>query len=158
MKKAMSGNITIEASIIVPTMLIILATIILASLLLHDVYVIKTNNSMKADARVISGEDNKAEQGVATFIIKPTYDSSAKKGLFGGSFKATVVGGQTLQPFGLSFNSDEVRDYTVKSPKKLIRTIDFVDDATDMWTGSRGLKDKAYDQLESIEKILTGKE
>lgn len=158
MRQTMSGNITIEASVIVPTILIVLATMILASLLLHDVYVIRTNNTMNADARVIAGEHTRGNQGPATFIIKAKYKMTNDKKITGHSVVTEVVGGQTIQPFGLSFAADESREYGVKSPKKMIRMVDFVDDATDMWTGTREIKDQVDQEIESIEVLLTGSE
>ena len=156
MKKQQPGNITIEASVIVPFMLILLATLLMASLLLHDVYVLRTNNGLNADAFVIAGEDARSGQSGATFLIQPVYSDEDAAGWFSRSHTSSVIGSGTIDFINYVFSADEIRHYSVKTPKSFIRGIDLVNDATDMWATTRETKDNYTKKLEDIENILRG--
>lgn len=153
----MRGSISVEASIIVPFMLIILYAMLIGSLLIHDVLVLRANNAVQADAYVIAGQDTRAGQSVSTFIIKAHREESVSSGFFKDAYATSVSGSGAIPIVGLSMTADDARDYGVKNPKGFVRTIDFVDDATDVWTYSREIKEKIGQQLTDFKEIIEGK-
>lgn len=158
LNRTLKGNITIEASIVVPFMLVVLTSLLLTSIILHDVYVIKTFNTLKADAWVIAGEESNLDISEITVIIKPktTYAQLDEKIASTDQYKSVVVGSGNISIFNVLFDAGDVRDYKVKNPKSFVRGIDFVDDATDMWVESRVIKESTKKKVEEIEDILKG--
>ena len=158
-KQVLKGNITIEAAIIVPFILLVLTALLLASVLLHDVYVIKTDHTLGADRWVISGEKGDVSLQSATVIITPRVVASALEEKYIGAnrFRSEVVGSGVIYLLDLVFDASDVRDYVVKAPKDFIRGIDFVDDASDMWVRTREVKEGYKAEVEAIEDLLRGK-
>jgi len=153
----MRGSISVEASIIVPFMLIVLFAMVIGSLLIHDVFVLRADNAVQADAYVIAGQDTREGESVLTFIIKAHREGSTTSGFFKDAYGTSISGSGAIPIIGLTMTADEERDYMVKAPKAFIRTIDFVDDATEVWTYSRDIKEKVGEHLTDFKEIIEGK-
>lgn len=155
-RPVLRGNITLEAAIIVPFMLVILMVMLLGALLIHDVLVLRTDNGLQADAYAIAGEDTRSGQSAKTFILKARRRTEIKEGWLKDSYTSALYGSEAIPVFDMAFEADDIRDYEVKDPKGFVRLMDFVDDATDLWQHSRDLKESIKEQVTSMKDLFYG--
>ena len=59
--------------------------------------------------------------------------------------------------FNYSIDQTRVQTYKSLKPKTFVRTIDFLDDVTDLYSGTRDLKDEYQETIEKIEGALDHK-
>lgn len=150
------GNITIEAAVVVPVMLMILMTLLMSALVLHDIYVLRTANVLEADAWVIAGEAAGTSVMDQTFIIEAEVASERVPGMFRDRFSRSVAGGAGLIYFDMFLEADETREVSVRKPKTYVRTVDFFDDGSDMWQVTAEMKSEIEKKVEAIEDVLVG--
>lgn len=148
------GNITLEAAIIVPFMLVVLMAMLLGALLIHDVLVLRSDNGLQGDAYAIAGQDTRSGQSAKTFILKARAKARVREGWLKDSYTSALHGSETMPVFDMAFEVDDIRDYEVKDPKGFVRLMDFVDDATDLWQHSRNLKQSIEEQVTSMKDIF----
>ncbi len=150
----LKGNLTIEASIIMPVILIVLCILIMCTLGVHDLYVMKSYNRLQTDAYVITGQEDGTGYAISTFMGVLNQSTEYKDGLFENSAVSNVTSRVDLLFWDYSIDLDESISGSTMKPKAYIRGIDLVDDASDLWSVTREVKDKIREDIEGIETIV----
>lgn len=81
-------------------------------------------------------------------------DGLEDRGWVNDHYIAKVEGEGTIDVINMIFDASDTRDYVVRNPKVFVRGVDFVDDATDMWTTSSGLKESYETEVDQLVELL----
>jgi len=149
------GSITIEACIIVPIMLLILAVMVMTSLYLHDIIVLRSINTLRGDYQVITGEVDEEREDWILFAIKGSYKGRRISKLWHDTYTNHIQGEGETSPFGLNNNIDDERSFKALRPKSYVRMLDFMEEATDKIGYTKAIKDQMDQQISTFVETLT---
>jgi hypothetical protein len=149
------GSITIEACIVVPIILLILAVMLMTSLYLHDIIVLRSVNTLRGDHQVITGEGYESKEGWILFAIKDNHKSRRTSKLWHDVYINSVKDNGKTSLLGFTYKLDDERSFKVLRPKAYVRMLDFMDDATDKIGYTRAIKDQVDQQVSTFLDTLT---
>ncbi|PKM67711.1 MAG: hypothetical protein CVU95_06445 [Firmicutes bacterium HGW-Firmicutes-2] len=149
------GSITIEACIVVPIILLILAVILMTSLYLHDIIVLRSVNTLRGDHQVITGEGYESNEGWILFAIKDNHKSRRASKLWHDVYVNSVKDKGKTSLLGFTYKLDDERSFKVLRPKSYVRMLDFMDDATDKIGYTRAIKDQVDQEVSTFLDTLT---
>ncbi|MDF1618373.1 TadE family protein [Petrocella sp. FN5] len=148
------GSITIEACIIVPIMLLVLAVMVMTSLYLHDIIVLKSVNTLRGDHQVITGEHYEEKEDWIVFALKSNHKSQLTSKIGHDIYVSRLQGrGETSLP-GFAYSIEDERNFKVLRPKDYVRMLDFMDDATDKIGYTKAIKEKIDHEVTSFFDLL----
>ncbi len=150
----MKGNLTIEASIIIPFIMIIFAFIIIASVLIYDLLTQWTYQSLIVDSYVIAGQDTLSMGGFEPIIMKEEGNELVSESFFKIDISSISDLYYNTKLFETELDSKLIIDDHYLKPKQLIRMVDFLDDASDMYTYTKEAKASYEETLENIKNQL----
>lgn len=149
------GSITIEACIVVPIMLLVVAVMVMTSLYLHDIIVLRSINTLRGDYQVITGEVNEERDDWILFSIKGNYKSRRTSKLWYDTYVNHIQDEGKTSLFGFRYNIDDERSFKVLKPKAHVRMLDFMDDATDKIGYTKAIKDQLDQQVSTFINTLS---
>lgn len=150
----MKGNLTIEASIIIPFIMIIFAFIIIASVLIYDLLTQWTYQSLIVDSYMIAGQDTLSMGGFEPIIMKEEGNELVCESFFKIDISSISDLYYNTKLFETELDSKVIIDDHYLKPKQLIRMVDFLDDASDMYTYTKEAKASYEETLENIKNQL----
>ncbi|PKM56549.1 MAG: hypothetical protein CVU98_10675 [Firmicutes bacterium HGW-Firmicutes-3] len=149
------GSITIEACIVIPIILLILAVLLMTSLYLHDIIVLRSVNTLRGDHQVITGEAYEEKEGWILFAIKGDHKSRRTSKLWHDVYVNRIHDKGKTTLFGFNHSLDDERSFKVLRPKAYVRMLDFMDDATDKIGYTRAIKDQVDLQVSTFLDTIT---
>lgn len=149
------GSITIEACIVVPIILLILAVMVMTSLYLHDIIVLRSVNTLRGDHQVITGEAYEENKGWILFAIKGNHKSRRTSKLWHDIYVNRIYDKGKTSLLGFNYNLDDERSFKVLRPKDHVRMLDFMDDASDKIGYTRAIKDQVDQQVSIFHDTIT---
>lgn len=146
------GSITIEAAIIMPMVLMVVLTMLMAAVSFHDLLVADVSARHITDSLVL-GEMVEVKN-FGTVMMVPEVSHEIQNGFLFQQGRLTFVMGIKKSLMARLFGVEWDQKSKVRSPKGYLRLVDFADDATDSFAQTRTLKNQWNSHLEGLIKGL----
>jgi len=148
------GSITIEACIVVPIMLLVLAVMVMTSLYLHDIIILKSMNTLRGDHQVITGQVYEEKEGWVLFALEGNHTSRRITKLWHDRYVNRIQDNGKTSLLGIVYRLEDERSFKALRPKRYIRMLDFMDDATDKIGYTKAIKDEVDEQVITFFELL----